>query len=145
VATPAAGAEWSYTPDDAAIHRILSIRYRFTTSIAVANRQPALTADDGTTIWWQTGPILSHVAGAQVRYVGFVGCQSVFVGQGVEHLIWPSEGVVLQQGWALRSLTAGIDVADQYDQITMLVEDLPSGPDLFIAPSGVVYTEPLDG
>lgn len=57
---------------------------------------------------------------------------------------WPDEGLILSQGWHLRTITANIDVADQYSAIAVVVEELASGPDYAVRPEQSVNISPLD-
>lgn len=139
---PAAGAEFTITPDKAALWRILSLRFVLTTDANVANRQVTLVADDGTTTFFQTGAVLNHAAGTALIYTTFEGAGVATTGFGTEHLPFPVPGVVLEQGFRLRSLTTAIQVGDQFSAIAALVQELPSGPDFFVWPSYVNDYEP---
>lgn len=57
---------------------------------------------------------------------------------------WPDEGLILQQGWHVRTVTANLDAGDQYSAIAVVVEELTSGPDYFVQPEQSIHIGPLD-
>lgn len=57
---------------------------------------------------------------------------------------FPDEGLVLPQGFHLRTITAGIQAGDQYSAVAILVEELPSGPTTSGYASGGWAVQPLD-
>jgi hypothetical protein len=128
VADPAAGAEFALTAPGNGLWRVLSVGFRLVTSAVVANRTAALVADDGTDIFFRTNASLQQAASLTVDYGAFAGASSGgFAGvAGLSPLI--QDGVWLQPGWRLRTVTGAIDATDQYSRIVALVEEYPTGP-----------------
>lgn len=129
IPNPAAGADFAITAPGQGFWRVLSLAFRLVTSAAVANRTVTLVADDGTSVFFRTNASIQQAAGATVDYGAFAGASSGgFAGVvGVEPL--SQDGIWLQPGWRLRSVTGAIDVLDQYSAIAALVEEYPNGPD----------------
>lgn len=136
VQNPAVGVEFSLTAPGNGLWRVMSVVFRFVTSAVVATRTLTLVADDGTDVFFRTNASLQQVAAATVDYGAFEGASSGgFAGVvGIAPLI--QDGIWLQPGWRLRSLTTAIDGGDQYSQIVALVEEYPSGPGSEWAPTG---------
>lgn len=57
---------------------------------------------------------------------------------------WPDEGLVLPQGWHLKTVTANIQAADQYSAIALVLEELPSGPEWLGLPAQPYVMQALD-
>jgi hypothetical protein len=61
------------------------------------------------------------------NYAAFDGSPMSTAAVSIIHLAWPTNGVVLPIGCSLRSVTVGLDVADQYSNIVAFVEELSAG------------------
>ncbi len=140
-AKPAAGADWALTPTGLGGWRILSLTATLAASAAVANRFVALTADDQTMTYFRVPSGGAQTAGLTLHYSAFDG-SSVFAPVGADQeLDWPTGGLFLAQGNFLRSVTTGIDVADQWSNITAMVEELPTGRQFLFTPTGSYQVE----
>lgn len=124
---PAAGAEISITPSGLGFWRILSLVFTLTTSAVVANRAPSLAASDGTSRYWRSGAVAVLAASLAGDWSAFPGSTAAGSANGVTHLAFPEGGLLLPPGYRLTTVTAGIDVADQYSAVAALVEELLTG------------------
>lgn len=138
---PAVGADWTLTPTGLGTWRILSLTAILTASAAVANRNVVLVADDQTTTYFRLPALAAQTAGQVVHYDAFDGSSVSNSLAGDQLLDWPNGGLVLRQGHRLRSITTGIDVADQWSAISAMVEELPSGRQFFVTPVGTYQVE----
>jgi hypothetical protein len=122
---PAAGAELDLRAAGLGPWRLWSLSFLFTASAAVANRTPTFTWDqDALTILRLPSTVVIAAAGT-ARYQGMMNGAGLAAVAGVNFLLWPDWGIVLRAGDHFRSVTANIDVADQYSQIVALVEEIP--------------------
>ena len=142
IAQPAAGAEFSISPDTASTWLIRSIVARLTTSAAVANRMPVLTQDNGGLVYARFLPASVQAAGAVVDYSAVMnGTPQTAVG-GFAEWNFPPDGVWLPQGHRLRSATQLIDVADQWSAIAIFYLEFPTGPGEYYWPGPMTITSP---
>lgn len=129
VPNPAAGANFSFTNTDGGILLVRAVTFLLTTSAAVANRVVGLNvAIDGLT-WLATSTGLAQAASLTVPYTAFCATSSPAVSVAGVCLPWRDSGVLLRQGHVLSSVTAAIDVADQYSAIVLdVLRYLPDYP-----------------
>lgn len=127
-ATPAAGAEVAETVPAGTRWELLSFRARFVTSATVANRFPVLTLDDGTANAFFEGGVLAtaQTAGQTSRYTFAQGLnaqinQTNFTGSLMNRAF-------LLVGYRIKTVTSGIQVGDQWDQISYLVREWRDAP-----------------
>lgn len=132
---PAAGADWVLTPTGRGAWRILSLTGLLSTSAAVANRAVVLTADDQTSTYLRVQAPSVQAASLAVHYNVMDGSSALALAGNDQTLDWPNGGLVLYEGHRLRSVTGGIDVADQWSQVVALVEELPSGRLALVTPA----------
>lgn len=142
VATPGAGAEFSLSGPGQGLWRVLSLRARLVASAAVATRVPTLLVgtSDGTVA--QLVGTGSVAAGATADWSGFCGSVNVAGATAVHQWQFPTDGVLLLPGFTLSSLTAAIDVADQYSLVRALVVEYPTGPQWRLTPDVSAFIEP---
>jgi hypothetical protein len=129
VPTPAAGAEFVVKAPGEGLWRMISIAAIFTASAAVANRRPSLLADDQTDVYWAAESTVDIAAAAAVRVCAYTGAVGAGLTGVLTNLPLPTEGLILQPGYRLRSSTALIDVADQWSAVRAQVMEYPNGPD----------------
>lgn len=141
---PAAGAEFVYTPTGLGFQRIWSLCFTFTASAAVPVRTPTLRLSDGNQTFWRWGAPATVAALGSVPYCGFEGANPAVSANGIVTFELPHTGLYLRQGDVLSTVTAGLDVADQYSLVGMMIEEWPSGPDFRMVPSDDMYAEPLE-
>lgn len=129
VNNPAAGANFSFTNTDGGLLLVRAVTFLLTTSAAVANRIVGLSvAIDGTT-WLATSTGLAQAASLAVPYSAFCTASSPAITVAGVNLPWKDDGVLLRQGHVLSSVTAAIDVADQYSAIVLdVLRYLPDYP-----------------
>jgi hypothetical protein len=144
VTPPAAGAEFQLTPKGQGGWLVQSIAYTLTTSVAVANRLPALVVSDGTTPFMRFEAPAAIPASIAARFQAYEGAFPTVGSGGLVTLSWPGRGVWLPQGYTLTSATAAIDIADQYSAIVAYVLEIPSGPDWYGFPFQLIHSEDSD-
>lgn len=135
VSTPAVGTELSLVATGAGLWRVISVAFRFVASAAVATRTVALTADDGTSVYFRSLATIQQTAGQTVDYGAFAGATGAGVAAAAGVVPLTQDGLWLQAGWRLRTSTLAIDGGDQYSNIVAVVEEFPSGPDTEWAPT----------
>lgn len=128
VASPAVATEISIPAPGQGLWRVISLAFRLVTDANVANRAVQLFADDGTNVWWRASAAAVQAAGTTVDHGAFAGAATSTLTGTVATLALPSEGLWLEPGWRLRTITANIQAGDQYSAIAALVEEFPNGP-----------------
>lgn len=128
VATPAVATEAGIVAPGQGLWRVISLTFRFVTDVNVANRGVTLFADDGSTVWWRASAAAVQAASLTVDHSAFAGAATSTLTGSVATLALPSEGLWLEPGWRLRTLTSLIQAGDQYSAIAALVEEFPNGP-----------------
>jgi len=98
--------------------------------------------DDSTTTYWLGAAADLQAASTQRTYTGFEGSTSAGSNGNTEHLPWAAPAMVLYPGHRLRSSCLNLDPGDQYDQIGLLVEELPSGRYFDVQAAGPLTAEP---
>jgi hypothetical protein len=141
IPTPVAGAELDITNPGRGVWLIHSIRARFTASAVVAVRDPLWTLDQAGLEFWRTDNATTIAATASAIFEGFDGSTGAAVTPSASFLPWPDCGLWLRQGDHLRTLTALIDPADQWDQCRLLVEEIPLLPPSAMPHVGVASGE----
>lgn len=128
VPNPAAGAEWSFTPDSGRVWRLLAGRFVFATSAVVANRLVTVAVvADGQRVFrgWDN----TLIAAGNTNEYSLVDNKATSVpnhGNGLGLI--PTIGCWLPEGASIGSVTGGIDVADQYSGVNLLVQEAWTSP-----------------
>jgi hypothetical protein len=143
-ASPAAGADITIVPNGLGTWRLLSLLYTFTTSAVVGVRQATFSIDDGTTTAWRGSTAVTQAATTALTYEFLPQAIPTAAVNGLVLLAMPPEGFILRRGWRFRSLTALIDVADQYSAVSAYIEELPDGPDFHSDAYQLTYEYALD-
>lgn len=129
VATPAAGADFTISPNRAGDWLVRKMTITLATSAAVANRSIVVQATDGSDTYFLTSCDVVQAASLTQNYSAYEGNAS-YTGTGTVFMIgWPTDGLYLPQGYTLRSKIGNIQAADQLSAITLWVEEYPTGPD----------------
>lgn len=128
VPAPVAGAEWSFTVPSLGWLRIRSIVATLTTSAVVANRVAGFTLSDPDRVAYAASSNLALPASSAQRIVYMPGTGSGgLVGAGGTLLV-PLPDLIVPVGYVLKSFTGLIDVADQYSNVRMIVEEFDTHP-----------------
>jgi hypothetical protein len=128
VATPAAGADWSYTITGSYWIRLAALSFQFVSSSATANRVPTLQIlDEGGVILAAIPPAAAQTASHTYTYtflpnVGVVGSIDANVA------VAPLPSFFLRPGYKVVTVTSAIDTGDQYSNIRMIAEQIDTGP-----------------
>jgi len=138
---PAAGAEFTITPVNAAGWLVRTLRVRFVADANVANRQLRLNFTNGTNIWGTVNGGNVAAAGATLVSHAHPGQNFATAATGKGPIDWPVDGVWLPQGHSIVSDTENIQAGDQYSQIVISVIEYPSGSGLVMWPFPPAYTE----
>jgi len=122
VANPAAGADWSLTVPASARWRLQSWSAIFTASATVANRQVRARLGDGVQVTW-SGQAQASIVASQVAQVSAGQSQATSTLIATE-INAPLPGqVILPGNFTVSTLTAGIQVGDQWSAIRVEVEE----------------------
>lgn len=138
IANPAVGAELVINPVGMGGWRLLNLVYTLTTSAVVATRATSLRLSDGNATYWYGVPLSSQTASSANIYQYTERAQPAALTGGLVQLALPAEGLYIPRGWSARTVTAAIDVGDQYSVIAVLIQELPDGPDYLTEPG--MYT-----
>lgn len=119
---PAAGVEVSETVPTGARWRVIAFNATLTADATVANRTPAITIDDGTSIVWQAGYNGSIAAsgGAAVAWGHGAGAFGSTGNGAISPL--PTD-MILAAGYRVRTSTSGLQAGDNWGQPKYLVEE----------------------
>jgi hypothetical protein len=122
VGNPAAGADFLFTVPASTRMRITSLDAVFTTSAAVANRNPSLIIDDGANVLAEINVGINQAASLTQEYTwgDSLPLTALFNNNVMAPL--PSQ-IVLPANFRVRSETTLIDVADQWSSIALLVHE----------------------
>lgn len=130
-ANPGAGAEAVVTVPAGKWWVVRSVHLKLVTAVAVANRLARLTVDDGTNIIFTVPNDVSHAASQTTEYsFGQAATSEAAPGATVGARIYAIPPLVLGPGYRIRTITAAIQAADQFSEITALVEETGSDPTL---------------
>jgi hypothetical protein len=128
VATPAAGADISYTVTGSYWIRLAALSLLFTTSSTAANRVPVLEIlDESATILAAIPPAAAQTATKAYTYTYLPNVGTV---SSVENnvALAPLPNFFLRPGYKIVTSTGAIDTGDQYSAIRMVAEQIDTGP-----------------
>jgi hypothetical protein len=119
---PAAGAEVTITVPQTARWRVLGLRFQLVTDATVVNRQVDLVIDDGANVVLRIEPPAVQGAGGTRGYNYGPGlpARTVLTQEFLGAL--PVEAV-LEGGWRIRTVTALLQAADNYNGVFLWVEE----------------------
>jgi hypothetical protein len=118
---PGAGVEVSETVPATYYWRVLSFRVAFVTSATVANRFPALTLDDGTTVFGTFG-VGAAITASQTAAITWADTSGIIAPAVGLHLAALPSSIILPPGYRVRTATTAIDAGDNYGAPSYLVE-----------------------
>lgn len=127
VTNPAAGANFTFISAGLGPLRVMALAFTLTTSAVVANRTVSIEADDATDTVYRLPAGSVQAASLVGRYGAAEGLSAVPTVGLAWSISWPSGGIVLDQGWRLRSVVDNIDAGDQLSAIRLWIEEYPSG------------------
>jgi len=122
ITPPAAGADFTFTVNTLTRLRIISISATLTTAVAVANRNVELVIDDGANVVAEIDSGFSQLASLVNDYTWM---DSGPIGAAFDNVVvlpLPAN-LILPAGFRISSETTGIQAADQWSAIRMLVSE----------------------
>jgi hypothetical protein len=122
VSAPLAGQEISTTVPAGVNWIIRSISYTLATSAVVAARSSHLVIDDGANIIFEGANPATEAASLTYRYSWAAGVSNASDGATVLQGGLPFE-LRLRTGYRMRTVTSGLDAADQYSALAVLLEE----------------------
>lgn len=123
VTVPAAGAEFSHVIAAGALFHLLAIKANFTSAVAAANRRVSIVIDDGTNIVRPFVSAQDQVASLTRMYVAGRETDALIAGVpgiAADGVVFLTPGLPLfplLPGYRVRSITANIQLADQFAAI----------------------------
>lgn len=123
---PAAGAEWSYTVDGRYYERLISARWRLTTSAAAGDRAPVFRLADAD------GNVVTSVAAAGLVAPSTVIDINLFPGLSALSTFTATTtwgfmpDMMIPPGWSWSVVTGSLDAADQESGIVLVVQRYPN-------------------
>jgi hypothetical protein len=121
-ANPAAGANIVETVPTNARWRLHAIQFSLVTAIAAANREVALTFDDGATVFARVPSGFTHVASTTIVYSAFHHAPRNTAAQDTTKN-FPLPRIDLQGGFRFNTVTTNLQAADDYGAPQYLVEE----------------------
>lgn len=119
---PAPGVEISETVSAGKVWRLISFTCAIVTSATVANRRTRFTVDDGATIVYQVDTNKDVTAsGADAFY--FATGLYLDANNGNDRIAGVPVGLLLGAGFRMRTVTSGLQAADDYAAPQYLVEE----------------------
>jgi hypothetical protein len=122
VPNPAVGTEWQVAVPGGALWIVRAIVARLADSAVVANRVPDVVVSDGSVDLFAVPPSVANTAGISRLYSwisDYAGPSTLINGTMWANGFpsWP-----LYSGYTMRTVTSGLDVADQWSAIVVTVE-----------------------
>jgi hypothetical protein len=125
--TPGAGAEISETVPTGARWELIALRAVLTTAVAVANRLPRFTFDDGLTTFYNTPCTNAHVASTTIGYQLLPGAAQQYTDSISNSFEVVPANLRLLGTWRIRSLTNSLQAADQWSAVVYAVREWLEG------------------
>lgn len=119
---PAAGVELSEAVPTNARWRLHAIQFTLVTAVAAANREVALTFDDGAAVFARVPSGFTHIASTTVVYSAFHHAPRNTAAQDTTKN-FPIPRIDLQGGFRINTVTTAIQAADDYGAPQYLVEE----------------------
>jgi len=119
---PAVGVEIAETVPTNARWRLQAFRFQLVASGTVANRRPTLIIDDGANEIWRQNSNVDQTAGQTSVYEAAPGVSFSTIDVRTYSLPLPI-GLVLAEGYRIRTSTAAIDAGDDYAAPIYSVEE----------------------
>jgi hypothetical protein len=118
---PAAGADWSYTPQGGRWEQVELVHARLVTSAQAANRVPVLTLKDqaGRVLYEQ--PVLVNQTATLTQDYSFARELHTTLALLSAKTAIPMPRFILRPQWTLSVVTAALDVADQWSRVALVV------------------------
>jgi hypothetical protein len=120
--TPGAGAEITETVPAGAMWQLKTFNFQLTTGVAVANRIPHLIIDDGANILLNSAALTPQAASLAGIYNSGDDALALPATDSVQWLQLVA-GLRLMAGYRIRTLTTGLQAADQYTAPQYLVTE----------------------
>lgn len=143
IANPAAGGGFTRVVPSDYFEKLLALHAILTTSATVANRMPYLLLLDGdNNIMARLSHNISVAAGSTVELTWIVDTDTVAL-SNTGPSVCPLPDFYMLPGWKFNLAAAGIQAADTFTQVGMLVFRYPHGPN-FPAPGSVPWRPALE-
>lgn len=128
IASPAAGAGFTYALTGAAVEMVMVIRFQLATSAAVANRFARVTLADGDGAPIARFPVANAQAASLTEDYTFAArVGASYQAAGIGNVI-PLPDIFAVAGLSWVADVVNIDAADQVSGIRVYTEVFPSGP-----------------
>lgn len=125
--TPAAGVEVSETVPTNARWEILAFKAQLVTAVAVANRVPSLTLDDGATVYYRTSCGFLQTASSTFIWSWGPGVNALAPVANSQLQETLPVGLRLPAGHRINTVTGALQGADQWNAIQYLVREWIEG------------------
>jgi len=126
IPAPAAGTQWTYKIDGRYHERLISVQQTFNTSAAVASRFPQVTLTDVNGVQVTSTPAGSAIPASNgvIASLFVESPQLATAASGFLYGFLPD--ILAPSGWTWQSVTPGMDVADAYTAIVLVVQRFPT-------------------
>lgn len=125
IPSPAAGADFQFTPAQGEAVRVIALLSTLTTSATVANRLPGLRIlDQAGNVVYRVGSATAQVASQTIDHDAAPALSDNQAGFDGANTQWsyPWPDLWLPAGWQIASLTSGLAAGDQWSGIVLLAE-----------------------
>lgn len=136
VASPAAGAGFTYTNDGRYIELFDSLAFKIVTSSQAANRLVTLTVKDADGVVLATVPTNAALTASKTGQYTFLQSFSGTLGATDGPFLSVFPQILLQPMWSVTVAVVAIDTADQVSNIRATIERFVTGPEGY--PMGAV-------
>lgn len=126
VPAPAAGDEWVHEVDGRYYERLLTARFFLNTSSAAPGRYPYLTLNDANGNEVITVSAGAAVAASSILQVYLTTHGPAYAAGSEGNTFGFLPDLIVPPGWTWGVRTDNIDVADQYDDIVLVVQRYPT-------------------
>lgn len=124
---PATGAEQSETVPTGALWELLAAQCRFVTAAVAGNRWPLFILDNGADSLYEVGHTAFQITTRTYDYflsqAGFASGAFSYSGNNQKIQLPLPPGLFLRPGFRLRTVTTGLNAADEYDTFYLTVRE----------------------
>jgi hypothetical protein len=141
IATPAAGVDFTLSPNTSSHWLLWSLRLRFVSDANAANRHMVLTVQNGDTEIFRLTSGSQQAASLDITYSAYPTGRAVTTVGTQGGIGWPEGGLWIPQGYTFQSEIVNLQATDQISEISGLLYEFPTGPETFYWPLRTLIQE----
>lgn len=140
VASPAAGADFTYEVGSRYVERPVALCFNLVTSAVVASRQVVVSIRDENSISLAKIPAGGTQAASLTRTYSYFDRMGQAQAVASNTFLAPLPGIFMLPGWEIDVAVSSIDVGDQISNVRLLLERFDTGPEGY--PLGMLELTP---